>query len=92
MSVENLSHCSREEMESAKNSTSEGSQVSSLVSKKRRVFVPFSAIPTPQSMQPGQTSWHYYAHVNKKRLVICYICGEPGHYSNKCPQRIACAP
>ena len=79
-------------MESAKNSTSEGSQVSTSVSRKRRVFVPFSAIPTPPSVQPGQTSLHYYARVNKKQLVICYICGEPGHYSNKCPQRIAGAP
>ena len=79
-------------MESAKNSTSEGSQVSSSVSKKHRVFVPFSAVPIPPSVQPGQTSWHYYARVNKKRLVICYVCGEPGHYSNKCPQRIVCAP
>ena len=79
-------------MESAKKCTSEGSQVSSSVSKKRRMFVPFNAVPTPPSVQPGQASWHYYARFNKKRLVVCYICGEPGHYSNKCPRRIVCAP
>ena len=31
-------------------------------------------------------------HYLEPRLVICYICGESGHYSNKCTQRIACAP
>ena len=56
MSGENLSRCGRKEMEIAKKQVPEDSQVSSLVSKKCQVFVPFSAIPIPPAVQPGQSS------------------------------------
>ena len=94
----------RKEMESAIKQASGDSRASSSGSKKRRVFIPYSAVPKAQyapktsGYAPRQTTPHAtstygggssYRPTGAPAGVICYNCGEPGHISKNCPQNKA---
>ena len=93
----------RKEMDSAMRSVSGDPRASGSGFKKRLVFIPYSAVPrapyapkpagyAPRPTAPHSTSTYgggqgYRPSGAAPAGLICYTCGQPGHYAWGCPQR-----